>query len=125
MTMFLFTAWKPSFLGVGFGPFYLFKESQARLPCKPLGEPQPSVKWFKDGTAVSYGQSSSFKLEADGTLLVTKVTDGVGGTYTCMAQNFLGKTNATAPGILLGKRNYMKKTIGVVLAKVNVKSRYL
>ncbi|XP_020621934.1 hemicentin-1-like isoform X3 [Orbicella faveolata] len=102
-------AWKPSFLGVGFGPFYLFKESQARLPCKPLGEPQPSVKWFKDGTAVSYGQNSSYKLEADGTLVITKVTDDDGGIYTCMAQNYLGKANATAPGILLERTKIVVK----------------
>ena len=108
MNTFLFAAWKPSFFGVGFGPFYLFKESQARLPCKPLGEPQPSVKWFKDGAAISYGQNSSYKLEADGTLFKTKVTDGDGGIYTCMAQNYLGKANATAPGILLGKRTVLQ-----------------
>ena len=109
MTTLVLVAWKPSFLGVGFGPFYLFKESLARLPCKPLGEPQPSVKWFKDGAAVSFGQNSSYKIEADGTLVITKVTDGDGGTYTCMAQNYLGKANATAPGVLLGKRNCVKK----------------
>jgi len=96
-------------LGVGFGPFYLFNQSQARLPCKPLGEPQPSVKWFKDGGAVSYGQNSSYKLEADGTLVIIKVTNVDRGTYTCIAQNYLGKANATAPGNLLGKRNYVKK----------------
>ena len=109
MITLLFAAWKPSFQGVGFGPFYLFKESQVRLPCKPLGEPQPSVKWFKDGTAISYGQNSSYKLEADGTLVITKVKDGDGGRYTCMAQNYLGKADVTAPGILLGNRNCVKK----------------
>ena len=109
MTTLLFAAGEPSFKGVGFGPFYLFKESLARLPCKPLGEPQPSVKWFKDGTAVSYGQNSSYNVEADGTLVITNVTDGDNGTYTCMAQNYLGKTNATASGFLLGKRNCVKK----------------
>lgn len=68
-----------------------------------MGEPQPSVKWFKDGTAVNSGQNSGYKVEADGTLVITKVTDGDGGTYTCMAQNYLGNANATAPVILLGK----------------------
>ena len=109
MTALLLAAWKPSFLEVGFGPFYLFKESLARLPCKLLGEPQPSVKWFKDGTAVSYGQNSSFTVETDGTLVINKVTAGDGGTYTCMAQNYLGIANATAPGILLGKSEKLSR----------------
>lgn len=106
-----FTAWKPSFRGVTFGPFYLFKDNQARLPCKPLGEPQPAVKWFRDGEAITYGQNSSYTLEADGTLIIDKVKDGDGGSYTCMAQNYLGKANVTAPGILLGKKNGFKNPL--------------
>ena len=84
-------------------PVYLFKDSQARLPCKPAGEPQPTVKWFKDGVAISYGQNASYRLQANGTLIIDKVENGNAGKYTCMAENFLGKANVTARGILLGK----------------------
>ncbi|RMX60520.1 hypothetical protein pdam_00001439 [Pocillopora damicornis] len=82
-------------------PVYLFKDSQARLPCKPAGEPQPTVKWFKDGVAISYGQNASYRLQANGTLIIDKVENGNAGKYTCMAENFLGKANITARGILL------------------------
>ena len=82
---------------------YLFKDSQARLPCKPEGEPQPTVKWFKDGVAISDKQNASYRLESDGTLIIDKVKNGDAGKYTCMAENFLGKANVTALGILLGK----------------------
>ena len=111
MNTLLFTAWKPSFVGVTFGPFYLFKDSQARLPCKPLGEPQPAVIWFKDDIAITYGQNTSYRLEADGTLIISKVKNGDEGRYTCMAQNYLGKANITAPGILLGKKKSYCKPI--------------
>ena len=96
-------AWKPSFNRVTFGPFYLFKGSQARLPCKPFAEPYPTFKWFKDGAAISSGKNQSYRVDADGSLVIIKVKDGDSGKYTCMAQNYLGKTNATADGILLGE----------------------
>ena len=62
------------------------------------------MKWFKDGVAISYGQNTTYRLAADGTLIITKVKDGDAGRYTCMAQNYLGQANKTAPGTLLGKK---------------------
>lgn len=63
------------------------------------------MKWFKDGVAISYGQNASYRLQANGTLIIDKVENGNAGKYTCMAENFLGKANVTARGILLGKVN--------------------
>lgn len=101
--VFFFSAWKPSFELVSFGPFYLFKGIQARLPCKPLAEPYPTFRWFKDGVAIEYGKNESYMMDADGSLIILEVGAGDSGKYTCEAQNYLGKTNATADCILLGK----------------------
>ena len=97
------TAWKPSF-DLPFGPFYLFKGNQARLPCKPNAEPYPTFRWFKDGVPIGHGQNDSYTLDADGSLLINNVKDGNSGRYTCMAENYLGTANATANAIVLGKR---------------------
>ena len=86
-----------------FGPFYLFKGIQARLPCKPFAEPYPTFAWLKDGAVIKHSKNESYKIDADGSLIIVKVKDGDSGKYTCMAENYLGKANATADGILLGK----------------------
>ena len=99
------TVWKPSF-DLPFGPFYLFKGTQARLPCKPIAEPYPTFRWFKDGVPIGNGQNDSYTLDADGSLLINDVKDGNSGRYTCMAENYLGTANATANAIVLGKREF-------------------
>ena len=87
-----------------FGPFYLFKGIQARLPCKPSAEPSPTIKWLKDGVALRYVENGSYSLNSDGTLVINKVDDSDSGRYTCVAENYFGKANVTASGILRGEK---------------------
>lgn len=100
-----FVAWKPSFENIFFGPFYLFKGIQARLPCQPPAKPYPTIKWFKDGVALEYENNGSYILDSDGTLVIRKVGDSDAGRYTCTAENYLGEATATADGIILGKES--------------------
>ncbi|XP_068759026.1 neuroglian-like isoform X2 [Montipora capricornis] len=102
-------AWQPSFENLLFGPFYLFKGIQARLPCKPSAEPSPTIKWLKDGVALRYVENGSYSLNSDGTLVINKVDDSDSGRYTCVAENYFGKANVTASGILLERTKLVRK----------------
>ena len=105
-TLFPFVlAWKPSFENILFGPFYLFKGIEARLPCQPFAKPYPTIKWLKDGVTLEYENNGSYILDSDGTLVIRKVGESDAGRYTCTAQNYLGEANKTADGILLGKES--------------------
>lgn len=87
----------PSFKN-GFGPFYLFQDSEGRLKCDPEAAPRPSTfKWFdKNGAEIKSG--NGYTIEQDGTLVITKVERSQhAGKFSCYAQNFLG--NATAEGM--------------------------
>ena len=99
-----FIAWKPSFSDVQFGPFQLLHESKGRLPCNPSAAPRPTFQWFRSGVLISYGDSSRYELEQDGTLIIKKVDKDMDAVnYTCSAKNFLGSDFATAVTIVLGK----------------------
>ncbi|XP_074608784.1 hemicentin-1-like [Acropora palmata] len=102
-------AWKPSFENILFGPFYLFKGIQARLPCQPFAKPYPTIKWLKDGVTLEYENNGSYVLDSDGTLVIRKVGESDAGRYTCTAQNYLGEASKTADGILLERTKLVLK----------------
>ena len=93
----------PSFERRGFGPFYLFEESEGRLKCDPDAAPRPNLyKWFKDGTELT--MSPPYRLESDGTLVISNVERSRdAGQYKCSATNFLNTAEATAQATVLGK----------------------
>ena len=87
-----------------FGPFRLLHESKGRLPCNPSAAPRPTFQWFRSGVLISYGDSSRYELEQDGTLMIKKVDKDIDAVnYTCSAKNFLGSDSATAVAVVLGK----------------------
>ncbi|XP_068757833.1 contactin-2-like [Montipora capricornis] len=102
-------AWQPSFKNLLFGPFYLFKGIQARLPCKPSAEPSPTIKWLKDEVVLRYVENGSYSLNSDGTLVINKVDNSDSGRYTCVAENYFGKASVTASGILLERTKLVRK----------------
>ena len=92
-----------SFAKRGFGPFYLFQESEGRLKCDPDAVPRPGLyRWFKNGTEII--MTSPYRLESDGTLVISNVQRSRdAGQYKCSAANFLATAEATAEATVLRK----------------------
>ncbi|XP_045626988.1 hemicentin-2 [Ursus americanus] len=64
--------------------------SHALLPCSASGSPKPSITWEKDGQPVS-GAEGKFTLQPSGELLVKNLESRDAGTYTCVAENAVGR----------------------------------
>ncbi|EHH23744.1 hypothetical protein EGK_07280 [Macaca mulatta] len=64
--------------------------SHAFLPCKARGSPEPNITWDKDGQPVS-GAEGKFTIQPSGELLVKNLEGGDAGTYTCTAENAVGR----------------------------------
>ncbi|XP_068713298.1 fibronectin type III domain-containing protein-like [Montipora foliosa] len=84
----------PSFQKNGFGPFYLFQESEGRLKCDPEATPRPAIfKWYRDDVDITPGVT--YQIESDGTLVISNVQRSRDqGKYLCYAENFLGNDSA-------------------------------
>ncbi|XP_008579906.1 PREDICTED: hemicentin-2-like, partial [Galeopterus variegatus] len=64
--------------------------SHALLPCTARGSPEPDIAWEKDGQPVS-GAQGKFTIQPSGELLVTNSEGQDAGTYTCTAENAVGR----------------------------------
>ncbi|XP_060245885.1 hemicentin-2 [Meriones unguiculatus] len=64
--------------------------SHALLPCTAKGSPEPAITWEKDGQLVS-GAEGKFTLQPSGELLVKNSEGQDAGTYTCTAENAVGR----------------------------------
>lgn len=69
--------------------------SETRMPCKAVGEPQPSVLWYHDGIPVA--PSDRVDVNGKGTLILASLDkERDSGVYTCVATNQLGSSTASA-----------------------------
>ncbi|XP_057580791.1 hemicentin-2 [Hippopotamus amphibius kiboko] len=64
--------------------------SNALLPCMASGSPEPHITWEKDGQPVS-GAEGKFTIQPSGDLLVKSSESRDTGTYTCTAENAVGR----------------------------------
>uniref|UniRef100_G1PQB8 Hemicentin 2 n=1 Tax=Myotis lucifugus TaxID=59463 RepID=G1PQB8_MYOLU len=64
--------------------------SHALLPCTARGSPEPDITWEKDGQPVS-GAEGKFSIQPSGQLLVRNSESQDAGTYTCTAENPVGR----------------------------------
>ncbi|KAG8178096.1 hypothetical protein JTE90_017445 [Oedothorax gibbosus] len=73
------------------------------IDCSASGEPKPSVKWLKSegNTLISNDISSAMSVSASGTLTVNKVEAVMQGSYTCTAENEIGKPISKSITILV------------------------
>lgn len=97
-----------------FGPFYLYKDREARLKCQPDAAPRPTIWWYKGGSEITTG--ARYKVESDGTLVIDKVNKQDAGQYQCRAQNILDEASANASAYVLGKN----KGVSAVLNLINL-----
>lgn len=82
------------------------KEGQmATFTCEASGYPVPEIKWFMKDKEVERLDIRVKVITKIG-LQINEVEETDSGTVTCMAENFLGKVNATAELNVLGKLRY-------------------
>jgi len=84
-----------------FGPFYLFKETEATLKCDSNAAPAAKHIWKKDDKVITIDKKRYF-LGVNNSLVIKKVVDSDEGMYTCDASNQLGKDSATAKATVYG-----------------------
>ena len=66
----------------------------ARLPCRPpRGEPEPGVRWSKDGEALggAEGPTGLMFVDEEGSLMVLNARRGDAGVYVCVGFNIAGE----------------------------------
>ncbi|XP_023226281.1 myosin light chain kinase, smooth muscle-like [Centruroides sculpturatus] len=71
-------------------------EESWTLTCEVTGNPTPSIRWYKDGKAIS--QSGDFKMVYDGheaSLVISEIYPDDQGQYTCLAKNTHGEAKTS------------------------------
>lgn len=69
--------------------------SETKMSCKAIGDPQPTVLWYHDGIPVA--PSDRVEITGKGTLVISRLDkDNNSGVYTCVATNQLGSTTSSA-----------------------------
>ncbi|XP_012576655.1 PREDICTED: hemicentin-2 [Condylura cristata] len=80
----------PPKIETGLADLSTIEGSHALLPCTASGSPQPDITWEKDGQPVS-GVEGKFIVQPSGELLVKDSESQDAGTYTCTAENAVGR----------------------------------
>uniref|UniRef100_A0A8C5PGT8 Roundabout guidance receptor 2 n=1 Tax=Leptobrachium leishanense TaxID=445787 RepID=A0A8C5PGT8_9ANUR len=71
----------------------ILEEEVVEFRCQVQGDPQPTVRWKKDDADIPRGR---YDIKDDYTLRIKKAVSADEGTYTCIAENRVGKVEATA-----------------------------
>jgi len=75
----------------------------ATLDCEVTGQPEPAVRWYKEGRPLTASQKVEMRKQ-DGRvrLILYDVKEPDSGRYTCIAQNHLGENSTSANVIVNG-----------------------
>uniref|UniRef100_A0A803VIB0 Roundabout guidance receptor 2 n=1 Tax=Ficedula albicollis TaxID=59894 RepID=A0A803VIB0_FICAL len=71
----------------------VLEEEAVDFRCQVQGDPTPTVRWRKDDADLPRGR---YDIKDDYTLRIKKATSTDEGTYTCIAENRVGKVEASA-----------------------------
>ncbi|KAM7132301.1 roundabout homolog 2 isoform 2-T2 [Molossus nigricans] len=71
----------------------VLEEEAVEFRCQVQGDPQPTVRWKKDDADLPRGR---YDVKDDYTLRIKKALSTDGGAYTCIAENRVGKVDASA-----------------------------
>uniref|UniRef100_A0A8C4RHV9 Obscurin, cytoskeletal calmodulin and titin-interacting RhoGEF b n=1 Tax=Erpetoichthys calabaricus TaxID=27687 RepID=A0A8C4RHV9_ERPCA len=101
-------------------PTFIQKPTSARVElgedvafhCRVLAHPEPTFMWEKDGRYL--GESNRHKIESDGeasSLKIQCVRYIDGGTYTCRAQNSIGRASTAAALVVHLSEDYERAAL--------------
>ncbi|XP_007440676.2 roundabout homolog 2-like, partial [Python bivittatus] len=71
----------------------VLEEEVVEFRCQVQGDPQPTVRWKKDDIDLPRGR---YDIKDDYTLRIKKAMSSDEGTYTCIAENRVGKVETSA-----------------------------
>ncbi|MGH0161069.1 UNVERIFIED_CONTAM: hypothetical protein FKN15_040406 [Acipenser sinensis] len=71
----------------------VLEEEGVEFRCQVQGDPQPTVRWRKDDADLPRGR---YDIKEDYMLRIKKASSSDEGTYTCIAENRVGKVEAAA-----------------------------
>ncbi|XP_036379600.1 roundabout homolog 2-like isoform X2 [Megalops cyprinoides] len=74
----------------------VLEEESVELRCQAQGDPPPSVRWKKDDADIPRGRYEIRYDKEDSVLRIKKASAGDQGTFTCVAENRMGKIEASA-----------------------------
>uniref|UniRef100_A0A8C2PUM2 Roundabout, axon guidance receptor, homolog 1 (Drosophila) n=1 Tax=Cyprinus carpio TaxID=7962 RepID=A0A8C2PUM2_CYPCA len=83
---------RPSFLRKPSSQSVLVDQS-VEFRCEAQGDPVPTIRWRKEDGDLPKGRHEIWE---DHTLKLKRLTSGDAGSYTCQAENMMGKTEASA-----------------------------
>ncbi|XP_056141481.1 roundabout homolog 1-like [Lampris incognitus] len=83
---------RPSFVKRPSSVVVLADES-VEFRCAVQGDPVPTIRWKKEDSDLPKGR---YEILEDHTLIVRRVTPSDEGSYTCVAENMVGKSDASA-----------------------------
>ncbi|KAM4589558.1 roundabout homolog 1 isoform 3-T3 [Fundulus diaphanus] len=83
---------RPSFVRRPSSTVVLVDQS-VEFRCEARGDPVPTVRWRKDDGDLPKGR---YEMREDHTLKIRRVISADVGSYTCMAENMVGKAEASA-----------------------------
>ncbi|KAM9468629.1 roundabout homolog 1 isoform 2-T2 [Clarias gariepinus] len=83
---------RPSFLRRPSSQSVLVEQS-VEFRCEAQGDPVPTVRWRKEDGELPKGR---FEIREDHTLKLKRLSSADAGSYTCLAENMMGKAEATA-----------------------------
>ena len=72
------------------------------VDCRATGNPEPTVKWVRNGVDFSSGVSGT---KSDKTLVISSLNTTLQGNYTCTATNEIGDKASTH--VFIGKEIYL------------------
>ncbi|XP_059372167.1 neuregulin 2b [Carassius carassius] len=76
---------------------WLLEGKKLTLKCEAVGNPNPSFNWYKDGSQLRKRKDVKIKTnKKNSKLQISRVRQEDSGNYTCVAENSLGRENATS-----------------------------
>ncbi|XP_075053178.1 roundabout homolog 1 isoform X4 [Mixophyes fleayi] len=88
-------------------------DDSAEFKCEARGDPVPTVRWRKDDGDLP---KTRYEIRDDHTLKIRKVVAGDMGSYTCIAENMVGKAEASAVLTVQEPPNFVVKPRDHVVA---------
>lgn len=89
------------------------------IQCSTSGVPTPAVTWTKDGQVIP--SEGRYKVQDDGSLLISEADEGDSARYTCTADNVAGKDSASSMVEVVGKQPQTQKPfIFIVIFRLSV-----